>query len=95
MGKQIQDVQIWTNGNSITGNYIEAIIVNDNLNDYAQFLWEISKVTGSGLDQVKEVIERGNTTISGNDYIIWGETTDINLAAYQYICTQLNLTLIP
>lgn len=95
MGKKIQDIQIWVSGNLVNGNYIEASIVNDNLHDYAQFLWEISNLTVNGNEEVKQILERGNTTISGNDYTIWGETQDINLAAYQYICTQLNLTLIP
>jgi hypothetical protein len=37
MGYSIQPVQIWQNGQSETGNYIDASIVNDNLSDYAQF----------------------------------------------------------
>jgi hypothetical protein len=31
MGYSIQPVQIWQNGQSETGNYIDASIVNDNL----------------------------------------------------------------
>ena len=96
MGYSIQPVTIWQNGQSETGNYIDASIVNDNLSDYAQFYWVVSKVTtDSEGNETKQSLTQGNSTISGNDYVIWGETTDVNYAAYQYICSQLNLTLIP
>lgn len=96
MGYSIQPVQIWTNGISSQGNYIDASIVNDNLSNYAQFYWQISNVvTDIEGNQTKQTLAQGNTTISGGDYIVWGESQDINLAAYQYICSQLNLILIP
>jgi len=96
MGYSIQPVQIWQNGQSETGNYIDASIVNDNLSDYAQFYWNISKVTtdSEGVE-TKQSLTQGNTTISGEAYVTWGTASDVNLAAYQYICSQLNLTLIP
>jgi hypothetical protein len=95
MGYSIQPVQIWQNGQSETGNYIDASIVNDNLSDYAQFYWNISKVTtdSEGVE-TKQSLTQGNTTISGEAYVTWGTASNVNLAAYQYICTQLNLTLI-
>jgi len=96
MGYSIQPVQIWTNGTAATGNFIDASIVNDNLSDYAQFYWQISSVTtDSEGAQTKQSLAQGNTTISGADYDAWGQSADINLAAYQYICSKLNLTLIP
>ena len=95
MGYPIQSVQIWTNGTAAEGNYITASIVNDNLSDYAQFYWQISAVSDSGEDQTSQTVAQGNTTISGADYQAWGEAADVNLAAYEYICQQLNLTLIP
>jgi len=95
MGYSIQPVQIWTNGEAQSGNYIEASIVNDNLSDYAQFYWQISSVTGTGEDETKQSLTQGNTSISGADYTAWGASGDINKAAYEYICEQLNLTLIP
>jgi hypothetical protein len=96
MGYSIQPVQIWTNGQASSGNYIDASIVNDNLSDYAQFYWVVSSVTtDSEGAETKQSLTQGNTTISGGDYIVWGESQDINLAAYEYICSKLNLTLIP
>ena len=94
MGYSIQPVQIWTNGQASSGNFIDASIVNDNLSNYAQFYWVISSVTGTGEDETKQSLAQGNTSISGEDYVQWGQAGDVNLAAYQYICTQLNLTLI-
>ena len=96
MGYSIQPVDIWQNGQSETGNYIDASIVNDNLSDYAQFYWNISKVTtdSEGVE-TKQSLTQGNTTISGEAYVTWGTASDVNLAAYEYICTELNLTLIP
>lgn len=96
MGYSIQPVQIWTNGQASEGNFIDASIVNDNLSDYAQFYWQISSVTtDSEGAETKQGLTQGNTTISGADYDAWGASADINYAAYQYICSQLNLTLIP
>ena len=96
MGYSIQPVQIWTNGQASSGNFIDASIVNDNLSNYAQFYWVISSVTtDSEGAETKQALAQGNTSISGTDYDTWGQSSDVNLAAYQYICTQLNLTLIP
>jgi len=95
MGYSIQPVQIWTNGQASEGNFIDASIVRDNLSDYAQLIWQISNVTidSEGAEN-KQLLTQGNTTISGDAYLIWGQSSDVNLAAYQYICEQLNLTLI-
>ena len=95
MGYSIQPVEIWQNGQSETGNWIDASIVNDNLSDYAQFYWNISKVTTSEDGETKQSLTQGNSTISGEAYATWGQASDVNLAAYEYICSQLNLTLIP
>lgn len=95
MGYLIQPVQIWTNGQASSGNFIDASIVNDNLSNYAQFYWVISSVTGTGEDETKQALAQGNTSINGAAYDTWGQSADINLAAYQYICEQLNLTLQP
>lgn len=95
MGYQIQPVTIWVNGQAEQGNEIVASIVLDNLSDFAQFYWLINKVSGEGDEKTSVNLANGNTTISGAAYDEWGQSADVNLAAYQYICTQLNLTLIP
>jgi hypothetical protein len=35
----------------------------------------------------------GNLTIGEPDYDVWGASGDINLAAYQWAATELNITL--
>lgn len=88
--KAIEPVQIWVNGSVQTGNFINAYIINDNLKDTARFYWAIFNSETDG-----NVLSQGNLTLTGGDYIIWDEANDINLAAYQWICFQLNLTLLP
>jgi len=95
MGYSITPVTIWLNGQAEQGNEIVASIVLDNLKDYAQFYWLINKVSGEGEEIQSQNLANGNTTISGQAYADWGQAADVNLAAYQYICEQLNLTLIP
>lgn len=87
--KQIQSIQIWFNGQEQTGNWINAYIINDNLQDSATFYWAIFS---SETDSIK--LSEGNLTIVEPDYSVWDNTADINLAAYQWICDQLGLTLI-
>jgi hypothetical protein len=87
--KQIQPVQIWVNGSVETGSWINAYIINDNLLNSGTFYWAIytSETGGNKLSE-------GNLTIVEPDYSVWDSTADINLAAYQWICDQLGLTLI-
>lgn len=95
MSYEIQPVTIWANGQAQQGNEIVASIVNDNLSNYAQFYWIINSVTGEDTEKQTQMLANGNTSISGAAYEAWGQAADVNLAAYQYICDQLNLTLIP
>ena len=87
--KQIQPVQIWDNGSVKTGNFIKAYIINDNLLNSATFYWSIYTAETGG-----NKISEDNLTINEPDYSVWDNTADINLAAYQWICSQLGLTLI-
>jgi len=91
--KQIQPIQIWDKGSQQTGSWLSAYIINDNLLDSATFYWSIL-ANGTEPDTAGSKLSDGNSTISGDNYIVWGESTDINLAAYQWIATELNLTLI-
>lgn len=88
--KQIQPVQIWVNGQVQTGNWLNAYIINDNLLDTAIFYWSIYTSDVSGIQ-----LSQGNLTINDPEYDQWGQSTDINQAAYEWIAEQLSLTLIP
>jgi len=87
--KQIQPIQIWVSGQEQTGNWINAYIINDNLEDTATFFWAIFTAETDGTQ-----LSQGNLIIVEPDYSVWDSTADINDAAYEWICDQLNLTLL-
>jgi hypothetical protein len=91
--KQIQPVQIWVNGSLQTGTYINAYIINDNLLDSATFYWSIWS-DGDEPDTQGIKLSEGNLIMVDPEYDLWGQSTDINQAAYVWICEELNLTLI-
>lgn len=95
MGYFIKETSVWSNGKIINANYVEAIIIKDNLKDFAKFLWILSFVTVDNGEETKELITQGNITISGPYYDTWGQSSDVNLAAYEYICSKINLTIQP
>lgn len=91
--KKIQSTPIWVNGQVKEGSWLNAYIINDNLSSSATFYWSIL-ASGTEEGSAGEKLSEGNSTISGDDYIVWGESADINLAAYEWIASQLGLTLI-
>ena len=87
--KQIQPIQIWVNGQQQTGSWILSYITNDNLNNSATFYWAIYTAETGGI-----AISTGQVTMEEPDYTNWDNSDNINLAAYQWVCDQLGLTLI-
>jgi hypothetical protein len=87
--KAIQPVQIWEAGSVKTGNFINAYITLDNLKDTAKFYWAIFDTEIQGTQ-----ITQGDLIMTGEDYLLWDTSNDINQAAYDWICFQLGLTLI-
>ncbi len=88
MGYSIQPITIWVNGQSKVVNYIIAKSILDDLSTEAIFYYTLTN------DTENQVIADGNVTMTGQDYIDWDASSDINYAAYQYICQQLNLILV-
>jgi hypothetical protein len=84
--KQIQPLTIWVNGQEVTATLFNLIIINDNLLNSATFYWQL-------LDADAFKLQDGNLTMGEPDYDVWGASADINLAAYQWAATQLNITL--
>lgn len=84
--KQINPVAMWVNGKNVNAIFINLYSVNDNLNNSATFYYAL-------LSAENESLANGNLTISGDDYIVWGNAQDINLAAFQWAASQLNITL--
>ena len=82
----IQPVQIWSNGQTLAGNNIEAYQIYNNGVSESKFYYQIQKDTQS--------LVNGNISIVGNDYDLWMANNFETEWALTYICQQLNLTPI-
>lgn len=96
LGYSIQPIQIWVNGEIKTANFIICQIVFDDLKNTATFLYQIiDQVTNAETGNLDNyLLLQGNTFITGVDYEQWGDSSDINYAGYEYVCSKLNLTLV-
>lgn len=83
----ITPISIWSNGTTATATQLINTLVYDNLDDQATFYWQL-------LDASNNKLQEGNVLMTGTDYVNWNTTTDINLAAYQFVAAELNLTLV-
>jgi hypothetical protein len=83
---QIQPVQIWSNGQTLTANNLEAYSIYDNLETESKFYYQVQKDSQS--------LTNGNISIVGNDYELWMDNNFATEWALTYICQQLNLTPI-
>jgi hypothetical protein len=84
--KNIQPIQIWKNGQSLTASILDAIIINDNLSSSCTFYWMLKEDGEEG-----QVLADGNTTMLGDDYDGWDGSNDY---AFTYIAEQINVTII-
>ena len=84
--KQIAPLTLWVNGQQQTATLFNLIIINDNLLNSATFYYQL-------LDADASKLADGNLTMGEPDYDVWGSSADINLAAYQWAASQLNITL--
>jgi beta-lactamase class D len=98
MAKQIEPVTLWVNGESKVAEYLQVTGINDNYESSATNYWQLfTKVVDSeGVDVQGEQVAQGNLTISGQDYINWGDqpAMQINAWIYNWSAEQLNLTII-
>jgi hypothetical protein len=85
--KQIQPFTLWVNGQQVTATLFNLIIINDNLLNSATFYWQL-------LDADSVKLQDGNLTMGEPDYDVWGSSADINLAAYEWAASKLNITLV-
>ena len=93
--KQIQPITVWSNGQQLQANTFNMISINDNLATSATFYYQILTVeTDIDGNTTSIQVAEGNLNIGGTDYETWGETTDINEAAYIWGAQQLNLILL-
>jgi hypothetical protein len=94
--KAIQPVNIWINGEQKVANQFNLRIIADDLSSSATFYYELINQTtpAEGDDPINTVLANGNSSLSGEEYDTWDESSDVNNEAYVLIAAKLNLTLI-
>lgn len=94
--KAIQSVSAWFEGIEEQANNLNVYSVHDDLASSATFCYQLFSVTVDPNTNVttSKQLTQGNLTISGTDYINWGNAGDVNNEAYIWSAQQLNLSLI-
>jgi beta-lactamase class D len=98
MAKKISPVNVWVNGESKSAEYFSVTCINDNYENSATNYWQLftKVVDAEGVESMGEQVAQGNLTISGEEYIAWGDqpAMAINAWIYNWSADQLNLTII-
>ena len=91
--KQIEPVQIWTNGTLKTAEFLQVTGINDNYESSATNYWALFTNVD---DAAGEQVAQGNTTIQGQDYINWGDqpAMAINAWIYNWVANQINVVIL-
>lgn len=87
--KQIEPIQIWSNGVLKTASELDARIINDDLQSSCTFYWELKEASTEENAGVQ--LAQGNVTMSGQDYENWDGNNDL---AYAYIAQQINVIIL-
>jgi hypothetical protein len=85
--REIQPLDIWSNGETKTAVCLKLYISYDNLESIAALQYSLCDIDGV-------TIYEGQVMIAGDDYLNWGATSDSNNEAYVIAATQLNLSLV-
>jgi hypothetical protein len=98
MAKKIEPVDIWNNGQVQVGEFLAVSCSYDNYENTANNLWQIltNKIMEDGTEEPNFQISQGLLTITGQDYIDWGEqpAIDANDWIYNWVASKLNLVII-
>ena len=90
--KQIQQVQVWKNGEEKQANAFNLILINDDLATSANFYYQLlASSTNEEGNVSSEMLADGNCGMSGEDYQNWDDSND---GAYNYCADKLNLTIV-
>jgi hypothetical protein len=96
--KQIQPITIWINGEEKIAEYISVTGSYDNNSTEAKEFWQLYTkiVDEQGVAETGEQIAQGNVSISGQDYINWGDQPAMNVNAwiYDWVAQQINAIII-
>ncbi len=92
--RKFEPVQVWKYGEQLEASLLQATIVNDNLESYCSFYYQLL-TGGDGTEAMpvtySQSVAEGNISLSGEEYLEWNGSNDY---AYDYIAEKLNLTLI-
>lgn len=90
--KQIQPVMVWSNGQEVEANILNAYVVSDNLSTQADFYYEVGTpiYNIAPLTPSINVLSSGKLTMTGQAY----EDYQTNQYAWDWIASQLNLTIV-
>jgi hypothetical protein len=93
MAKAIQPITIWYNGENKTGSELSVVLSYDNLEDKGIFQYHIKEGVSQQGDYLVGglSLSNGYINIDGQDYQNWDNSND---AAYQYVATKLNVTIL-
>ena len=98
MAKQIEPITVWVNGESKEAKYLQVTGINDNYESSATNYWQMFTmvVDAEGVESQGEQVAQGNLTISGEQYVEWGDVPamSVNAWIYNWTAEQLNLTII-
>ena len=90
--KQIQQVQVWKNGEEKLANAFNLILINDDLATSANFYYQLlASSTDEDGNVSSEQLADGNCSMNGEDYQNWDDSND---GAYNYVAGKLNLVII-
>lgn len=99
---KIETFSVWKDGANYQADDLSVRIVNDDLSTMATFYYSISQSPVETKDAEGSVsvitpgamLAEGNVSISGEDYEQWGDATNVNLAAFEFVASKLGLTLV-
>ena len=86
--KTIQPITLWVNGQSKSASVLNAYGINTTLGTSATFYYSLLAVNQD--ETIGEQLAQGNLTMSGDDYLNWGDDDDY---AWNLVAGQLNLTI--
>lgn len=96
--KQIQPITIWINGEEKIAEYISVTGVYDNNASEAKEFWQLYTkiVDDQGVAKSGQEIAQGPVTISGQDYINWGDqpAMNVNEWIYNWVAQQINAVIV-
>lgn len=85
--RNIQPLDIWSNGDTKTAVTMSLYISYDDLSSQAALIYKLLDVDGS-------IIYEGQVLFTGQEYIDWGNSGDSNNEAYVLAASHLNIVLI-